>query len=401
MTALECERPTAHHLNLDIQVLRAAAILMVLVEHTQINLFYWYTSLEFVEARYWSGAPGVDLFFVISGFVIARSLLPRLLTVSDNATYLAKTLTFLLHRFWRLQPAAWLWLAVPLILSEVFNRSDAFLTFNDNGPGAFAGFLALTNLRDTFLPFGSPSRFSNPYWSLSLEEQFYWLLPVAVFLLRVRIQIPLLLCFSAQFAFPTAFLVHYSQLRPGALAVGVLLAIWETRVAYGVAEPRFLARGRVVRFAFLAGGIALLGVTLGGVAAPPKTMPFAVQSVLAGALVYAASFDRGYIMQPGLLRRVMVWVGARSYGMYLTHMTAFSFVHEVAFRTTVPVWVHSYASAAVHLVCGWGLTMVLAELTFRFVETPCRRYGRSLRIIPADAPGQQLNDAPTSPRTIP
>ena len=241
------------------------------------------------------------------------------------------------------------------------------------------------------IPFGAgaPQLFS-PYWSLSFEEQFYWALPVTIYLLRARLHLLLLLCFAMQFAFPT-FVLHCAQLRPGAIALGVLLALWERKPYYRAAEPRFLAESAGLRCAFVLGAVWLMGTTLGAVSDPEATVPFGVQSILCGALVYAATFDRGYIMRRGRLRTFVMWVGARSYSIYLVHMAAFATVREIVFRTTQPVWVHSYTDAAVLLVCGWGLAAVLAELTFRFVETPCRTYGRGLRIRAEEGVGAAVS----------
>src|SRR5690606_16205729 len=63
---------------LDIEVLRALAVIGVVVHHARDNLFTWTSPGLERLAVYFGGWVGVDLFFVISGFVIARSLLPQL-----------------------------------------------------------------------------------------------------------------------------------------------------------------------------------------------------------------------------------------------------------------------------------------------------------------------------------
>ena len=366
-------------LNADIQVLRAVAIIMVMVEHMMINLFYWHSSLEDFLFDYWRGAPGVDLFFVISGYVIARSLLPRLRAYRDGVEFAAASLTFLLRRFWRLQPPVWLWIAIPLVLAVTFNRSNAFHGLDGNLPSALTALLAVNNLRSAFQPMqGATPQVLFPYWSLSLEEQFYLLLPVLVFLFRKRLGLVMAILVAYQFVAPWTGI--FIQTRPGALAAGVLLAMWRDLPAYRVAEPLFLGRSATIRLLFLCCMVLLLGLTLSGLFNPLQSIRFGLQVMLGSALVYAASFDQGYIMSPGRIRQIFEWIGARSYAIYLVHVPAYALARELLYRWHPPTFVHDNIEAAQHIVLGVTLTLLFSTVTYRFVETPFRRYGRSLEI---------------------
>ena len=120
--------PTEKHTSRlpEVEVLRAIAVLMVLVEHIPFNLVFWPSRVA-GQILWPSGLwDGVDLFFAISGFVIARSLLPRLAGVTDWMNFTRVTLVFWIARAWRLLPSAWFWLTAPLVLCLVFNHSGAY-----------------------------------------------------------------------------------------------------------------------------------------------------------------------------------------------------------------------------------------------------------------------------------
>jgi peptidoglycan/LPS O-acetylase OafA/YrhL len=358
----------------DIEVLRGFAVLMVLVEHIGFNLVFWHDWLEDFSIGYWRGAAGVDLFFAISGFVIARGLLPDLDACRTGQDRVRAITSFALRRFWRLQPAAWAWVVIPLALTLTFNDSKAFGTWGANLPSGVAALLAVSNLR-TGIMHGSPG-ICFQYWSLSLEEQFYLFLPTMALLMRRQFLTLLLLALVGwQFFAPPTLICNLT--RPGSIAAGVLLAIWSRHDAYPFTEPRFLAR-RAARWLFLVAMLAILGMLQSELLKPLYSVLFGLVAVFSAVLVHAASFDRGYIMPSGWIRPIFLWFGSRSYSMYLAHLTAFSVTRELYFRFRPLSFTHTSTEEIHYIIIGFGLTFVFAELTYRLIEAPGRRYGRRI-----------------------
>ena len=368
----------------DIEVLRAAAILMVLYEHVPFNLLYWHSIWLDINRNIWRGGAGVELFFTISGFVIARSLLPSLAARPPGAEQWGVILEFWLRRFWRLQPAAWFWVAAPILAGVAFNRSGAFHTVQANLAAALSSVLPINNLRTAGLmevykhTHHIDSGLSFPYWSLSLEEQFYVALPLLALAFRRHLGWLMLGLLVYQFVMPGLLVLTWT--RPGPIAMGVLLAMGSRQDLYRLWEPDVLGRSRWARAAFLLVMLGLLGMVLSSLPQPTTRITFGLGAILSGGLVYAASFDRGYIMADGTLRRVLLWVAARSYALYLTHITAFAAAREIAFRWETPGYDHPLSEAVLLVSLGWGLAFVLADLSYRFIEEPCRRFGRSVTI---------------------
>ena len=363
----------------DIEVLRAIAILMVLVQHMQHHLFTWRTWLN-TSNLFWHGAAGVDLFFAVSGFVIARSLLPRLRAIPGGPPFLAATSTFLLQRFWRLQPSAWLWILLPAAMSFAFNRSGAFDTPHTNLSGGLAAVLGVYNFQLGWQNGWSTGGIVFPYWSLSLEEQFYLLLPLAALIFREKIALVMMSLILYQFFLAPTLIANVT--RPGAIAGGVLLAIWSVRPSYSLGRPAFLARAPA-RLLFLVSALLAMGALESEMAEPLFSTAYGLIAVISAALVYTASFDCGYIMAPGGLRRVFLWIGSRSYAIYLTHVPAFALTRELFLRLGSGRETAGAGLEPRYLAMAFLLTAALSELNFRYVETPGRRYGRSLRITAA------------------
>jgi len=358
----------------DIEVLRAIAVLFVCVEHMHMNLFAWVGSPVQDILFGWTGMwSGVDLFFVISGFVIARDLIPRIAGAGSTHERLVTTLAFWIRRAWRLIPSAWLWLAVILVACVFFDRSGAWGTLRANLEGALSAVFNVANLRAMLVYGKFEPGATFPYWSLSLEEQFYLVLPFLIWLSGRRLPLVLAAVVVLQLLLPRTPLG--TIIRTDALALGVLIAIWTRHESYRLFEPCFMGNRwvRIALVAILCGGLAFAG---GEDMHVP--VPISLVAYIGAILVFMASYDRGYIMAPGWIRTLFVWTGSRSYAIYLIHIPAYFATREIFFRLQPPGIGFDPNFTGRFLVCAIALIVVFAELNYRLVESPLRRRGAEI-----------------------
>jgi peptidoglycan/LPS O-acetylase OafA/YrhL len=393
---VNCSRPSNGEKNLDIEFLRAVAIAMTLFQHVEV-LFYWRDSLYWEIRRHVDFWTGVDLFFCVSGFVITRSLMLSYPTAAGNDDHLISTGlgwkrtagAFWIKRAWRLWPAAWLWAVVSILCATFLNRSGIFgepakmawdalaaivHVANFHWAGCYQGALHRCNFVEasqitTLLPTGWNLVI---YWSLSLEEQFYLLAPLLLLACRRRhlaLVIALLLLLQAPLARPPLGVLWF--FRTDAILLGVGLA-WAAQSGFGQLTARRIASARHgLRVAAL-----LLVAALAWLAAAPRAgqpgAVFVIALACAG-LVWIAGHDRCVLIAGGPARAALIWLGARSYSLYLTHLVAFFVTREIWFRlggVDGALQVAMYlATAAVLLVAG-------SELSYTLVESRLRRRGR-------------------------
>jgi len=359
---------------MDIELLRAVAVIGVLFHHIQGMPFPggWprLAALSGSFQLWW----GVDLFFAISGFVIGRSLIPQLRGCDSSRQFWAATRAFWIRRAFRLLPSAWLWLLLVLLAAFFLNRSGAFGSIQANIQATLAGILQFANLRfaDAFMRYEYGASFV--YWTLSLEEQFYLILPLLVFVSRRYLAWVLLAVVLVQFF--TWRAVWLSVIRTDALALGVLLSIWSLRPGYWRFEPKCL------RWPGL--GVVLmtaLGCVMAWLATEQFNLSFyrlGIIAVLSAVLVWVASYDRDYLLPRSPLKTALTWVGSRSYGIYLIHVPVFFLLRELWFRLA-PLGSSDMASHPwLALACGLSLIGLLSELNYRLVEMPMRNRGARL-----------------------
>ncbi len=161
-------------------------------------------------------------------------------------------------------------------------------------------------------------------------------------------------------------------LRTDALAIGVLLALASLQPGYARWNPTLLGRAWSGPL-LLAAVAAALGV-LASEAYSLVAVRIGAIALLCGLLVWIASYDRDYLLSNGPLKRLLVWVGARSYAIYLIHIPAFYLSRELCFRLGWDAGERPLSLLAISLV----LIVVLSELNYRFVESPCRDLGSRL-----------------------
>lgn len=346
--------------------------MLVVVEHMHFNLFAWNSPALASFYSVFGGWTGVDLFFAISGFVIARDLVPRLQAAGGRQDYFSVTLVFWVRRGWRLLPSAWMWLLLILLASVYLNRSGAWGSVANNVDMVVTAALQIANFHVAHV-FGE--QFAGAafvYWSLSLEEQFYLLLPLLVFVSRQWLPYVL-----ALLVVPQLFLQRETALlalvRTDALFLGVLIALWQRQPSYALFQPRFLANPAAALAAvlLLVGALACVG-SRGLVIIEYH---YGLVTCLAGLLVLIASYDGDYFARPRWLRALLLWVGTRSYALYLIHMPSYFLTRELWLRLAPAGTRFNSDYTWEFLATALVLLLGLSELNYRFLELPLRRRG--------------------------
>lgn len=364
--------------NLDIEVLRAFAIIFT-VYHHRVWLLPGDKG-EYYE-KYFTFFGGVDLFLVISGFVIGMGLLRNWNAAKDLWGFVAYMVAFWIRRAWRIWPVAFVWMLIPLICCVIF-KDDLWAGLGDNLTAAAAIMTGTQNVHAFLGEQGIVPRGTmvyGPYWSLSLEEQFYLVLPILLFGLVAKGRkylVPILLFLVlAQFFLPRPVWSLAWVLRSDALLLGVLIAYaCDYKSLRDLCCPSFL-NGRLAKYIFTLGLLALNAVLYSG-----KVVPFFVGmvAVLSAMLVWAASYNRGYIFPDGVVKRILVYLGGRSYSIYLCHMTVFYLTKEFWMGLAAPGEILGGRYTLRYVVTALFFILVLSELSYRFVEVPLKNKGRGL-----------------------
>ena len=353
-------------INLEIEYLRAVAVLLVVFIHAGVL----FPDLGFGQ---WTG---VDLFFCISGYVISRSYEQFFDRNIEGGRWGSAAAAFWVRRLFRLTPSAWFWLLVNILCAWKFNSLAWFGTLDISLQTATYFLTLSTNFALALGKVGA----NGYFWSLTLEDQFYFLFPLFLLMVRGHWRWKILLLLIALQALPNrSFAGEFPSLlwvtRLDALMWGCLVHRFSRTAMYWKLEPTS-TRHRVLA---LAATIALIFVLIEA----PKVyfrplIGYRVEAVVALAsagLVLLASYDRGYCLPlPWPLSAVFKLIGARSYGIYLIHLPVFGICQEIWLRWGALLGGVSdpryFYAVAVPL-----LTVILAELNFRFLETPLRKVG--------------------------
>lgn len=374
----------------DIEILRGFAVFFVVLHHALGNLFTWTTPGMARLAAYFSGGFGVDLFFAISGFVIARELIPRLQASTGSESSLRITVAFWIRRAWRLLPSAWTWLALTLLAAVLFNQSGVFGSFRTNLEATVAGVLQVANLRFAETFGRSEYGASFVYWTLSLEEQFYLVLPLLVLMTRRFLPYALIALVIVQLLSTRTLLTVV--FRTDAIALGVLLAIWSQHSTHAMVRPVFLSSNWGIGTLAMAGIFFCMGV-VGSEVLHVVSYKFSLFAVLSVLLVWMASYNMNLFIPAGPLKRLLLWVGTRSYAIYLIHIPAFYLAREIWFRLRPGVTPSDELFFPLLLTAG-ALLICLSELNYRLIETPLRLRGSA--IAKRFQAGKQGSTAPST-----
>lgn len=348
--------------------LRALAVFLVLGYHLLIGVCD-------------SGFIGVDVFFVISGFLITTLLLRE-----KETTGKIDIRAFWARRIRRLVPAVVVATLSVVALARIVG-GDSAVQLRWQGLGAVTGTYNWLELafHSSYFEKQSPLLLTN-MWSLAVEQQFYLLWPLLLLLIML-LAAPRLRPWLALFLAAASFIANVivtgnsedvtrayvgTDTHSFGLMIGAALALSLPGLLTNAREPLTVkqARRRAV-----VGWIGLVAIIALAVFVPdaPQFYPW----VMLGASLTSALLIRAMLPDMGAGKsatalwvifdsRLMRWIGERSYGIYLWHW---------------PLWVISYYTLSRSLsvvaiaVIVTTLSVVLAHLSYVFIETPIRREG--------------------------
>jgi peptidoglycan/LPS O-acetylase OafA/YrhL len=349
----------------EIEYLRAMAILFVMIMHVPLLCMPYPAGALGGITQWIHPATGVDLFFVISGYLIGRSFMGPFEAHEHGADRVARITEFWVRRFYRLMPASALWVGLTFLASCISNKPALWLTPHGMFFKAAAALFAVRNFEESQAP-----SFFGYYWSLSVENQFYLALPLLLLVVKRSWRIPGMLALCALNAVWRPGGDLWWLFRYDGLIYGLLLFELE-RAGHAATLARSLPASGVGRTGFmLVAGAVVLIAPLALIEYHP--LAWTVVNWGAFALVLAASRDQGVIVVPPGLRTAMLWLGARSYSVYLCHIPIWMAVIDVSQRLHLDSQRSVPARIAVGLVC----TMIAADLTYRWVEVPLQVRGR-------------------------
>jgi peptidoglycan/LPS O-acetylase OafA/YrhL len=333
-----------------VQVLRAVAALMVVMHHSTILI----ADRTHAGSNWVNGGAGVDIFFVISGFVMTISSAPLVATKHPARTFLARRLERILPMYWLITTLKVLFvLAAPALavnaLGTPWHVISSYLMFPSYEPVIIAG------------------------WTLNFEMAFYVLFAVAL-AWRVpvlRVAAPVLLVAVVLGVTPPGRDRHLIPFYENSMVIeflfGILLAKslpMVRRIAWPVAVA-MAAVGLAALLFWVAPNFSMWRGVLWGVPA---------LAIVCGAVVLEGRMGRS-------APRWLMELGDASYSIYLTHGLALPalgyLVMHITLRSTLQYWAMLFAL----IVC----CALVGEATYRLVELPITRWfkGRRRTAVPA------------------
>jgi peptidoglycan/LPS O-acetylase OafA/YrhL len=341
----------------DIQALRALAVLSVVIFHLWPN-------------RLPGGFVGVDVFFVISGFLITQHLL------RDIARNTFSVVGFWARRIRRLLPASLTVLFVTAVSILLVAPRDLWPTWISE-VGASAAYFenwALANNAVDYLAADNAASPTQHFWSLSVEEQFYFLLPILMWLLVLLFKgrkaaslsraIVVLLSFIVLVSFVIGVYLTFAEpvssyffthVRGWQFAAGALLA----------AVFAYVPQNRIYKIASLTIGLGLIAVSavlLDGSMAYPGF--WALLPTVGAVLALSSNLEGGPIAKL-LSWRPIQFIGDISYSIYLWHWPLIILIPYALGNLTTVLKI-------IIIAVSFGL----AALSQKFIEQPFINRGR-------------------------
>lgn len=327
--------------------IRAIAVLIVLAAHFGLSNLI-------------PGGFGVTLFFFISGFLITRLLLAE--TDVKGRVSLRQ---FYTRRVIRLYPA----LLFMLLVSTLVFWISGFK--GPSGTEVSMSVFYLANLYQLLGDIGitTPTMSWRPLWSLAVEEHFYLVFPLLLVLIGAKTQMflrllvavlilmplwRLVISFTTSPEFSSSYTYMMSDTRMDSIVWGCLLSVLLHR-------PKFdVMLGRLIGWLpFLSGLAVLFFCFVFRDDLFRNTIRYSLQGAAIFVLILNFYFNPKLLFAVKLCEfRPLAYLGVLSYGLYLWHFPIIDWLTQMS------------GSHMIAVLCGFPLTILIAHMSYRYVETP-------------------------------
>jgi peptidoglycan/LPS O-acetylase OafA/YrhL len=370
---------------IELDGLRGFALLMILAFHSisQEGEFPSGTFLAYLQRSVGMWWTALDLFFVLSGFLIGGILMDA----RESPSYFK---TFYARRFFRIVPVYYVWVLLYILLIGLAGNEITRLSNSGVRPPLTPAiglyFLFLQNSFGMEL-FGLAGAWFGHLWSLAVEEQFYLVAPLVVRLTSLKslrwiltgvvIAAPLIRTYLR-------FVTHMPQMmiatrtvcRMDALAIGMLAATWVRSPAGANLLRNNVAVLRWVLAVLTVGAGLLWAFAYGSMTAGMQTIGFTwIACFYAAVLLLAVVNSEGWLarfLRLGILREL----GSVSYCVYLIHVVANVGLHAVILHHAPRI---STVSGALVTLLAVLVTYLVAKLSWVYFEGPLQRMGHAFK----------------------
>jgi len=348
----------------EIDGLRAIAVVAVILYHAQITIF----SLQ----PFKGGFIGVDIFFVISGYLITSIILKELIT---TGTFSFKN--FYERRIRRILPALLFVMLVSLPFAWMYLLPSSFIDFSKSILFSL-GFSSNFYFHYSGQQYGAESGLLKPFlhtWSLSVEEQYYILFPIVLlitfkyfrkYLIHILILgfiISLGLSDWTSRNFPSASF-YFLHTRMWELLAGSILAYFEITNGHR-------SKNKTLNHILTFTGLILIGHSILFFNDKIFHPSFYTLSPIIGVCLIIWFSNKNEIITKILSSKLFVGIGLISYSLYLWHYPIFAFARIIDF---------TQESLVNKLLLGM-IIITLSTLSYYFIEKPFRNKNNKFKVM--------------------
>ena len=332
----------------DIDALRGIAVLSVLLFHLGVPFFS-------------GGFVGVDVFFVISGYVIAKTI------QNDLVDGKFSILKFYNKRIRRIFPALFAMFSVSFIAAYVFLLPHLFDSFAQS---LIASSLFVSNMyfwrHSGYFEAGALSTPLLHTWSLSVEEQYYIFFPVLAFIVFKYLDKKWLTYLLPVLLLSFALSIYATGIAPTANFFFAPTRVWELLIGAILALKSFPSVHRAAgknAIALTGLGMIAAAVFFYDDATPFPGLGAILPCVGTTLVIYGGQSPQKSLVYTLLANRLLLWFGLISYSLYLVHWPLISFYYLSVFEEP----------DAIAAICLFAVATVLAYLSWRYIEQPFRK----------------------------